>query len=92
VRRCSATAPPTRPRGSRTTGPRAGGAVTCEVRVEEVTARGPIAAVHDVWTGTQRLPGAAAPVRRVIRGSEQPDGQGRIARYVSAPEPWAPVR
>lgn len=72
------------------------GVVSYELTVEEVAASGPIAAVHDVWTETRRLPGAAAPVRRVIRGSElwrcQPDGKWRIARFVSAPEPWAPAR
>jgi len=73
-----------------------GGTVTYEILIEEVAASGPVAAVHDVWTETRRLPGAAVPVRRVIRGSElwrcQPDGRWRIARYVSAPEPWAPAR
>jgi len=73
-----------------------GAAATYELVIEEVTSSGPLAAVHDVWTETRRLRGAAVPVRRVIRSSElwrcHPDGQWRIARFVSAPEPWTPVR
>jgi hypothetical protein len=73
-----------------------GGTVTYEVFIEEITARGSIAAVHDVWTETRRLPRTTASVRRTIRGSElwrcQPDGQWRIVRFVSAPEPWTRVR
>jgi hypothetical protein len=69
--------------------------VTYALRIEEVVVSGRIAAVHDVWTETRRWPGVSTAVSRVIRGSElwrcQPDGQWRIARYVSAPEPWTRV-
>jgi ketosteroid isomerase-like protein len=66
-----------------------------DVVIHDVVASGSIVAVHDIWTETRALaPGKA--VRRQIRGSElwrcQPDGRWRIARYVSAPEPWSLVR
>lgn len=71
------------------------GEITYELRVEDVAASGGIAAVHDVWTETRRLPGGLS-VRRILRGSElwkcSPDGKWRIARYVSAPEPWTLVK
>jgi len=64
---------------------------TFELVIDDIVAGGGIVVVHDIWTETRRLsPGKA--VRRQIRGSElwrcQPDGRWRIARYVSAPEPW----
>ena len=70
-------------------------ATTFELRIDQVDVGGRMAAVHDVWTETRRFPGGRS-VRRVIRGSElwrcSADGRWRIARYVSAPEPWAVVR
>ncbi len=61
-----------------------------ELVIDDIVASGPIVAVHDVWTETRDF--RTRKVRRVIRGSElwrcQPDGNWRIARYVSAPEAW----
>ena len=42
-----------------------GAQVSYELTIEEVAASGPIAAVHDLWLETRRLPGAAFPVRRL---------------------------
>lgn len=68
------------------------GATTYELVIEEIAARGDVAAVHDVWTEIRRVPGGSQDVQRVIRSSElwrcQADGQWRIARYVSAIDPW----
>jgi hypothetical protein len=63
--------------------------------IDDIAASRSLVAVHDIWTETRVLsPGKV--VRRQIRGSElwrcQPDGRWRIARYVSAPEPWSLVR
>lgn len=58
--------------------------------IANVVASGSVVVVHDVWTETRDF--GSGKARRVIRGSElwrcQPDGKWRIARYVSAPEPW----
>jgi ketosteroid isomerase-like protein len=65
------------------------------VVVDDIVASGSVVVVHDVWTETRELAVPPKSVRRTIRGSElwrcQPDGRWRIARYVSAPEPWASV-
>lgn len=65
--------------------------VTYEIAIDDLVAAGDVVVVHDLWTETREL-GGDARVRRTIRGSElwrcQPDGRWRIARYVSAPEPW----
>jgi ketosteroid isomerase-like protein len=70
-------------------------AISFTLRVDEVDVAGHMAAVHDVWVETRNL-GGNRIVRREIRGSElwkcMPDGQWRIARYVSAPEPWTAVK
>ena len=67
---------------------------TFELVIDDVVASGSVVAVHDLWTETRLLP-LGKQVRREIRGSElwrcQPDGRWRIARYVSAPEPWTAV-
>ena len=67
-----------------------------DVVVDDLVASGPVVVVHDVWTETREIGSPATVVQRVIRGSElwrcQPDGRWRIARYVSAPEPWTVVR
>lgn len=72
------------------------GTVRYDITIEEIAATTAFAAVHDRWIETRRLPGATVDVKREIRGSElwrcQSDGQWRIARYVSAPEPWVIVR
>ncbi len=68
---------------------------TFAITVDAVDASGSIAAVHDLWTESRTFPNGVS-TRRAIRGSElwkcSPDGQWRIARYVSAPEPWVVVR
>ncbi|HUQ82559.1 MAG TPA: family 16 glycoside hydrolase, partial [Gemmatimonadaceae bacterium] len=78
----SAQAPPARPK--------------FVVVVDDIVASGSVVVVHDVWTETRELGAPATAVQRVIRGSElwrcQPDGRWRIARYVSAPEPWTTAR
>jgi ketosteroid isomerase-like protein len=60
--------------------------------IDDIVASGSIVVVHDIWTETREFPQPGRSVYRVIRGSElwrcQPDGRWRIARYVSAPEPW----
>jgi ketosteroid isomerase-like protein len=65
---------------------------TYAVTVDDVAVSGDLAAVHDIWRETRHYAGSAVVVNRVIRGSElwrrQPDGSWRIARWVSAPEPW----
>jgi len=71
--------------------PTSGGRATFDLIIDYIVAAGSFVVVHDIWTETRRLsPGKT--VRRQIRGSElwrcQPDGRWRIARYVSAPEPW----
>jgi ketosteroid isomerase-like protein len=59
---------------------------------DDIVASGSVVTVHDVWTET-RLLSPGKKVQRQIRCSElwrcQPDGRWRIARYVSAPEPWS---
>jgi hypothetical protein len=59
--------------------------------IDEIVASGSVVAVHDIWTETRQFANGRA-VKRVFRGSElwrcQGDGKWRIARYVSAPEPW----
>jgi hypothetical protein len=64
---------------------------TYELVIDDLVASGPAVVVHDIWTQTRLLP-ERKKAKRVIRGSElwrcQPDGKWRIARYVSAPEPW----
>lgn len=63
-----------------------------DVIVDDIVASGSVVVVHDVWTETREMGTPANAVQRIIRGSElwrcQPDGRWRIARYVSAPEPW----
>lgn len=70
-------------------------AATFELTIAQVDVGGSMAAVHDIWMETRTLPGGNR-VRREIRGSElwrcMADGQWRIARYVSAPEPWSAVK
>jgi len=65
---------------------------TYELKIEEIDASSSFAAVHDVWTETRHFDGSGVTARRVIRGSElwrrQPDGNWKIARFVSAPEKW----
>jgi ketosteroid isomerase-like protein len=67
-----------------------------EIVVDDIVASGPVVVVHDVWTETRELGTSENAAQRVIRGSElwrcQPDGRWRIARYVSAPEPWKAAR
>ena len=67
-----------------------------DVVVDDIVASGSVVVVHDIWTETREVGAPASMVQRVIRGSElwrcQPDGRWRIARYVSAPEPWTAVR
>ncbi len=64
---------------------------TYEISIDDIVAAGSIVVVHDIWTEMRDV-AADRTVRRTIRGSElwrcQPDGRWRIARYVSAPEPW----
>lgn len=61
--------------------------------IADVVASGSVVVVHDVWTETRDF--GSRKAKRVIRGSElwrcQSDGKWRIARYVSAPEPWEAV-
>ena len=63
-----------------------------QVAIADLVASGTAVVVHDVWTETRTFPQMQKSVSRAIRGSElwlcQPDGRWRIARYVSAPEPW----
>ena len=63
---------------------------TYALGIADVVASGSVVVVHDVWTETRDF--GARKVQRVIRGSElwrcQSDGRWRIARFVSAPEPW----
>jgi len=65
---------------------------TFAVTIDDVVASGPVVVVHDVWTEARVFPKAGKTVERAIRSSElwrcQPDGRWRIARYVSAPDPW----
>jgi imidazolonepropionase-like amidohydrolase/ketosteroid isomerase-like protein len=65
---------------------------TFEISIDDIVASGPLVVVHDIWKETKTFSGAANSAVRTIRGSElwrcQPDGRWRIARYVSAPEPW----
>ena len=67
---------------------------TYDLRVDAVDVSGQIAAVHDIWTERRTLPNGVV-VQRIIRGSElwrcSADSKWRIARYVSAPEPWVRV-
>jgi ketosteroid isomerase-like protein len=64
---------------------------TVDLVIDDIVAGGAIVAVHDIWT-EKRVLSPATTVQRQIRGSElwrcQPDGRWRIARYVSAPDPW----
>src|SRR5204863_3611271 len=64
-----------------------------ELAVDDIVASGSVVVVHDVWTETRAFAQGTGSVRRIIRGSElwrcQPDGRWRIARFVSAPEPWS---
>ena len=64
---------------------------TYELVIDDIVASGPIVAVHDLWTQIYVF-SQGKTAKRLIRGSElwrcQPDGKWRIARYVSAPEPW----
>jgi hypothetical protein len=64
---------------------------TYTLTVDDIAPGGSVVAVHDVWT-ERKLFGTDRTVERTIRGSElwrcQADGRWRIARYVSAPEPW----
>ena len=68
---------------------------TYDLVIDDIAAGGAIVAVHDIWTQTRAL-SEGKKAKRVIRGSElwrcQPDGRWRIARYVSAPEPWVRER
>jgi hypothetical protein len=68
---------------------------TYELVIDDLVASGSVVAVHDIWTQTRQL-SQDKKAKRVIRGSElwrcQPDGHWRIARYVSAPEPWVVER
>jgi ketosteroid isomerase-like protein len=67
---------------------------TYALTIDDVVANGDVVVVHDIWTESKRLPGQTI-VRRLIHGSElwrcQSDGVWRIARFVSAPEPWSSV-
>jgi hypothetical protein len=69
---------------------------TFGIVIDDIVASGSVMVVHDVWTETRELGTSENEAQRVIRGSElwrcQPDGRWRIARYVSAPEPWKVVR
>lgn len=64
---------------------------TFDLVIDDIQAAGSIVVVHDLWTERRDFPNGKR-VTREIRGSElwrcQPDGRWRIARYVSAPEPW----
>ena len=61
-----------------------------EVEVVEVIVSGLMAVVRDIWRFTTR-PGTRDSSVAVVRGFEvwrlQPDGQWKIARWISAPEP-----
>ena len=63
-----------------------------DIVIDDIVASGPIVVVHDLWTETRQFATGNTSVKRQIRGSElwrcQPDGRWRIARFVSAPEPW----
>jgi len=69
---------------------------TFDIVVDDIVASGSVVVVHDVWAETRTFATPARAVQRVIRGSElwrcQPDGRWRIARYVSAPEPWTAAK
>ena len=70
--------------------------VTYELQVADLAVEGSLAVVHDIWKETRRFTNPPVTVTREIRGSEmwrcQDDGSWRIARWVSAPEPWVRVR
>jgi ketosteroid isomerase-like protein len=65
---------------------------TYQLTVESLVVSGDVAVVHDVWRETRWFRTESAAASRVIRGSElwrrQPGGTWKIARWVSAPEPW----
>ena len=69
---------------------------TYELKIDEVSVSGSMAAVYDIWTETKHFNGSSVTVRRIIRGSElwrlQPDQKWRIVRWVSAPEKWEKVQ
>lgn len=65
---------------------------TYELSVDRIDVSGGLGAVHDVWTETRHFADTSKTVSRRLRGSElwehQSDGQWRIIRCVSAPDPW----
>jgi ketosteroid isomerase-like protein len=69
---------------------------TYQLTIDDLRVFGDLAVVHDIWTETRHFPGTSRTSRRTIRGSElwhrAGDGEWRIERCVSAPEPWTPVR
>lgn len=60
--------------------------------IDDVAGSGSVIAVHDIWTERKSFTNPRRVVERTIRGSElwrcESDGRWRIARFVSAPEPW----
>lgn len=62
------------------------------IAIDDVAGAGGVIAVHDIWTERKTFTNPQRVVERTIRGSElwrcESDGRWRIARFVSAPEPW----
>ena len=62
-----------------------------QLAIEEVLVSDDLALVRDIWTFRRRFGSDSVLTQRLL-GYEiwrpQPDGKWRIARYLSAPEPW----
>ncbi len=68
---------------------------TFSVTIEEVMVCGDLAVVRDKWRETLHLTEGSQTAQRTIWSFEvwkpQADGQWKIARWISAPEPWESV-
>jgi ketosteroid isomerase-like protein len=63
-----------------------------DLSTDRIDVMGDLGVVHNIFTETRHFTDTAKTVSRRLRGSElwqrQADGQWRIIRCVSAPDPW----